>query len=76
MVADPCGDSVTLSGDKNKGAREWYQKNQMPIFAYSPLGRGFFSGRIRSDQRDKAAEIIGLGGEEYGFPVNLEDESN
>ena len=72
MVADPCGDSVTLSGDQNRAARNWYQQNQMPVFAYSCLGRGFFSGKLKSDQMGQAEELIGLGGLEYGFPVNFE----
>ena len=72
MIADPCGDSVTLSGDQNRTAREWYQKNQMPVFAYSCLGRGFFSGKVKSDQLGRAEELIGLGGLEYGFPTNYE----
>ena len=72
MVADPCGDSVTLSGDQNRAAREWYQKNQMPVFAYSCLGRGFFSGKLKSSDQGKAEQLIGLGGLEYGFPVNFE----
>ena len=46
MIADPCGDSVTLSGEHNRAARDWYQKNQIPVIAYSCLGRGFFSGKI------------------------------
>ncbi len=72
MIADPCGDSVTLSGDQNHAARDWYQQNQMPVFAYSCLGRGFFSGKLKSAQIGRAEELIGLGGLEYGFPVNFE----
>lgn len=72
MIADPCGDSVTLSGEQNRAARDWYRQNQMPVFAYSCLGRGFFSGRLKSDQMGRAEELIGLGGLEYGFPANFE----
>ena len=72
MAADPCGDSVTLSGDKNRAARDWYRQNQMPIFAYSSLARGFMSGRIKSHELTRAHELIGLGGLEYGFPENFE----
>lgn len=47
QVEDPWGPGcVSLSGPGEVKAREWYQKTQMPIFAYSSLGRGFFSGRI------------------------------
>ncbi|MBB5265594.1 aryl-alcohol dehydrogenase-like predicted oxidoreductase [Catenibacillus scindens] len=37
---------VTISGNANKEAQEWYTKNQMPVLAYSSLARGFFSGRV------------------------------
>lgn len=47
QVLDPWGPGcVTLSGPQNSAARDWYQENQMPVLAYSSLGRGFFSGRI------------------------------
>lgn len=37
---------VTISGPQNADAQKWYTKNQMPVFAYSSLGRGMFSGRV------------------------------
>jgi aryl-alcohol dehydrogenase-like predicted oxidoreductase len=47
QVLDPWGPGcVTLSGPQNAASRSWYQDNQMPVLAYSSLGRGFFSGRI------------------------------
>jgi len=47
QVEDPWGRGcVSLSGPDNVEAREWYEANQMPVFAYSSLARGFFSGRI------------------------------
>ena len=58
QVADPWGDnsgSVTLSGPKNTDARAWYADQQMPVFAWSSLARGFFSGRLtRENYRDVA----------------------
>lgn len=55
QVEDPWGPGcVGLSGPSEAKAREWYQKTQMPIFAYSSLGRGFFSGRIT---RENFAEL-------------------
>jgi len=72
MIADPVGGSVTLSGERNRAEREWYAANRTPVFAYSSLARGFFSGRVRSVDTGRAAELIGLGGQEYGFPVNYE----
>jgi aryl-alcohol dehydrogenase-like predicted oxidoreductase len=47
QVMDPWGEGcVAISGPKEEEAREWYYKTQLPIFPYSSLGRGFFSGRI------------------------------
>lgn len=47
QVMDPWGEGcVAISGPKEKEARDWYHKNQMALFPYSSLARGFFSGRI------------------------------
>ncbi len=47
QVVDPWEQGcVSLSGPQNSSARSWYMENQMPVFAYSSLARGFFSGRI------------------------------
>jgi aryl-alcohol dehydrogenase-like predicted oxidoreductase len=47
QIEDPWGPGcVTLSGPSNQEARAWYAANQMPVFAYSSLARGLFSGRI------------------------------
>jgi aryl-alcohol dehydrogenase-like predicted oxidoreductase len=72
MIGDPWGGSVTLTGEKNKNAREWFTANQMPILAYSSLGRGFFSGKIKSSQIDRAKELLGPAAVEYGYPENFE----
>lgn len=35
--------SVSISGEKARGSREWYALNKIPVLAYSCLARGFFS---------------------------------
>lgn len=53
QVQDPWGPGcVSISGPQEIKAREWYQKTNMPIFAYSSLGRGFFSGRVTRENFD------------------------
>jgi aryl-alcohol dehydrogenase-like predicted oxidoreductase len=55
QVLDPWGPGcVTLSGPQNAAARAWYQDSQMPVLAYSSLGRGFFSGRITPENFEGA----------------------
>lgn len=73
QVENPWGPGcVSLSGPNEAAAREWYAKTNMPIFAYSSLGRGFFSGRIKSTEPEKAKEIFErptiIG---YCYPVNF-----
>lgn len=59
QVKDPWGPGcVTLSGPANVDARAWYLANQMPIFAYSSLARGFFSGRITLDNFEETKLIL------------------
>lgn len=42
--------TVTIAGPQNSAARNWYTQNQMPVFAYSSLARGFFSGTITRER--------------------------
>jgi aryl-alcohol dehydrogenase-like predicted oxidoreductase len=39
----PWPGAVTLGGDDQRAAREWYSTQRLPVFAYSSLARGFFS---------------------------------
>ena len=52
------GNCVTLSGPQNKDARKWYKENNIAVFAYSALARGFFSGAFKSDEPEKAKQIL------------------
>lgn len=59
QVADLWGEgSLSLSGPSNRAARQWYAEHHMPIFAYSSLGRGFFSGKVRSDAPETASQLL------------------
>jgi aryl-alcohol dehydrogenase-like predicted oxidoreductase len=56
---DPWGGGcISISGPENKEARQWYYENKIAVFAYSSLGRGFFSGKFKSNEMDKAKEIL------------------
>jgi aryl-alcohol dehydrogenase-like predicted oxidoreductase len=39
----PWPGAVTLGGDDQRAAREWYSTHGLPLLAYSSLARGFFS---------------------------------
>lgn len=74
QVRDPWGGGcVTISGPANREAREWYRKNQMPVIAYSSLGRGLFSGKLRSDNIQGAGKLLDANAMKgYGCPENFE----
>lgn len=74
QIEDPWGGGcVTISGPSNKAARKWYEDNQMPVIAYSSLGRGLFSGRVKGTEPEKASEILDdVAMKGYASPDNFE----
>lgn len=76
QVNDPWGGSagcVTISGDENKEARQWYRENKIAVFAYSSLGRGLFTGKVKSNEIEKAKKLLGAGPDyAYCQPENFE----
>ena len=50
------GGCVSISGDR--AACSWYAGNQMPVIAYSSLGRGFFSGKFKAGDYEGARRYL------------------
>jgi len=48
----PWSGCITISGPSQKAARAWYQEQKTPLFTWSSLAGGFFSGRFRPDNLD------------------------
>ena len=46
MVREPWAGCLSIAGSEHTGARAWYRQSDMPVFAYSCLGGGLFSGRF------------------------------
>ena len=76
QIGDPWGRGggcVTISGPRNEKARQWYTDSNIPVFAYSSLGHGLFSGRIESSRPELAAEILDAAAVKgYCYPENFE----
>ncbi|MBS3966589.1 MAG: aldo/keto reductase [Truepera sp.] len=49
QVKAPWAGCVSIGGPPGEAARAWYQREGMPLFAWSSLASGFFSGRFRRD---------------------------
>lgn len=45
QVAEPWENCISIAGHDCAPARAWYEHMQMPVFAWSSLSNGFFSGR-------------------------------
>ena len=50
QAVEPWPDCVSISGDE--AARRWYEETRMPLFTWSSLAGGFFSGRFTRDNLD------------------------
>lgn len=48
----PWENCISISGPAGADERAWYQETQMPLFFWSSLAGGFFSGRFRRDNLD------------------------
>src|SRR5262249_39237817 len=54
QVQAPWEGCMSISYDE--AAKDWYRQNQMPIFAWSSLAGGFFSGRFHRDNLDSFSD--------------------
>lgn len=70
-VRDPWGGSVSLSGPGSADYRRWLEETQIPVFTYSSLGRGYLSGKFRTDGDRPIEQCLWEGPiQEYDCPEN------
>lgn len=55
---EPWEGCISISGPQNASSRAWYEQNQMPLFTWSSLAGGFFSGRLRRDNLETFEEYL------------------
>ena len=60
-IRDPWGGSVSLSGKDQQPYREWLNANRLPVFCYSALGRGYLSGKFRTDGKAPIEDVLARG---------------
>lgn len=49
QVKEPWRGCISISGPDNEEDRAWYAEQNMPLFTWSSLAQGFFSGRFTRD---------------------------
>ncbi len=69
----PWPNCISISGEKGAAERDWYQANQMPLFPWSSLAGGFFSGRFNRDskQEDFSESLDKLAVDTYCYEDNF-----
>jgi aryl-alcohol dehydrogenase-like predicted oxidoreductase len=58
QVQEPWEGCVSIGGPKGKDSRGYYQQHQTPLFTWSSLAGGFFSGRFRRDNLETFTEYL------------------
>jgi aryl-alcohol dehydrogenase-like predicted oxidoreductase len=54
QVEEPWDNCVSITGDDQVDERAWYEESQFPVFCWSSLAGGWFTGRLQRDNADKA----------------------
>ena len=54
----PWADCISIAGDTGLTARQWYAEQGMPLFLWSSMAQGFFSGRFTSSTYEQYQDQI------------------
>ncbi len=76
QVKEPWENCVTISGPQHDEAKAWYAEQKMPLFTWSSMAGGFWSGRYRRDNLDHFREngdyFEKLAVSCYAYPQNFD----
>lgn len=68
QIKPPWPNCVSISGPEGAGERAWYQEHNTPLFTWSSLAGGFFSGRFTRESLPGSGETLLI--ESYGSDEN------
>jgi aryl-alcohol dehydrogenase-like predicted oxidoreductase len=73
QIKEPWPKCVTLTGEANKAARDWYEETQLAVLPWSSAAAGFFSGKITRENASQQTDyFLKLSAECYGSGANYE----
>jgi aryl-alcohol dehydrogenase-like predicted oxidoreductase len=58
QIKEPWEGCISIGGKKGEASRRYYQEYQTPLFTWSSLAGGFFSGRFRRNNLDTFSEYL------------------
>ena len=69
---EPWKDCLSISGPSQQTARQWYAGQNMPLFTWSSVARGFFSGKItRANAEEVRDQFDGTMPKSYYYEDNF-----
>jgi len=72
QMEEPWTDCLSISGASQEAARRWYVSKSMPLFTWSSVARGFFSGKITSSNAEEVRDQFdGSMPKSYYYPDNF-----
>lgn len=73
QVNDPWdGTCETITGDEHVEDRKYYEESQIPVIAFSSLGRGLLTGKVKSNELDNISENMDANARKgYAYPINF-----
>lgn len=73
QVNDPWdGTCETITGDEHVEDRKYYEESQIPVIAFSSLGRGLLTGKVKSNELDNISENMDANARKgYAYSVNF-----
>ncbi len=73
QVQEPWDNCVSISGSAGEEQRKWYAEHKMPLFTWSSLAGGFWSGRFtRENYKEHSGYHEELVQKCYCYPQNFE----
>lgn len=70
QIKPPWDNCVSISGPAAAGEREWYQAHDFPLFTWSSLAGGFFSGHFNRENLADSGNTLLI--ESYGSDENFD----
>lgn len=58
QIEAPWDDCITITGAANHEQRVWYEREHFPLFCWSSLAGGWFSGRLTRENQEEHAETL------------------
>ncbi len=74
QIVDPFHNGlITITGKENRDQVAYYQKTQLAVMAFFSLSHGFFSGRLKASEKEKAKQVLDhIAMKSYGYEENFE----